>query len=140
MYCVHVRVSLSMQPFSSLKAVNSQVGKNEGKVPPECLFGRTGHHIFHAPGDKFWRYMPLSSAHFQLDIFCVAQLVPTPDEMYPLKLKDVCLFFVPSIIHNLTRAAYSPNGFHKLSRPGLKPATPDGRASTLTTQQIRLAL
>ena len=30
-----------------------------------------------------------------------------------------CLpFFVPSIIHNLTRATYSPNGFHKLSWPG----------------------
>ena len=31
--------------------------------------------------------------------------------------------FVPSIIHNLTRAAYSPNGFHKLLWPGKKPAT-----------------
>ena len=41
----------------------------------------------------------------------------------PTKTYRLLPVFVPLIIHNLTRAAYSPNGFHKLSRPGLEPAT-----------------
>ena len=59
---------------------------------------------------------------------CGLALTSTTDtlsEMCSLRRTDSCLYiFVPSIIHNLTRVAYSPNGFHKLSWPGLKPATP----------------
>ena len=54
--------------------------------------------------------------------------------------------FVPLIIRNLTRAAYSPNGFHKLSRPGLEPATPrwesqhSNLAATPTCFSMHLAM
>ena len=46
-----------------------------------------------------------------------------PSGMCPVKLSDFCLFFATLILLNLTRATYSSDGFHKLSRPGLKPAT-----------------
>ena len=48
--------------------------------------------------------------------------------------------FVPLIMHNLTRAAFSPMAFTSCQDRGLKLLPPDGRASTLTTQPIRLAL
>ena len=61
---------------------------------------------------------------------CGSALANTTDnlsELCPLKLPDFSLFFVPLIIHNLTRAVYSPNGFHKLSRPGSNRLPPDGK-------------
>ena len=66
--------------------------------------------------------------------FCGSALTDTTDilsEMCPVKLTVFCLFlysllpvFVPSILHNLTRPAYSLTDFQKLLRPGLEPATP----------------
>ena len=56
----------------------------------------------------------------------------------PTKTYRLLPIFVPLIIHNLTSAAYSPNGFHKLSWPGLELATPrwesqhSNHAATLT--------
>ena len=60
-------------------------------------FGGAGHlsdQIVHALGAELWDYG--------------AELC-TLSVTYPI------LVFVPSIIHNLARAAYSHNGFHKLS-------------------------
>ena len=96
------------------------VGKinTEVKVPPGCLFGGAGHlsdQIFHVPGAKLWHYAAELHDFSVTYPLCSSALTNTTDnlsEMCPLKLLPV---FVQSIIHNLTRAAYSSNGFHKLS-------------------------
>ena len=65
--------------------------------------------------------MPPSFALSQLHTICVAQLLQTPLLIYQrcaqlnlhpcMIIQRRCLFFVPSIMHNHTGAAYSPNGF-----------------------------
>ena len=69
----------------------------------------------------------LGPALSQLHVLCVAQLLLAPRIIFlrcaTINLQNFACF-VPSNIHNLTRAVYSSNGFHKLSWPGLEPATP----------------
>ena len=85
-------------------------------------FGEAGHLsdlIFHAPRSQALALCRTLSVTYPL---CGSAL--TGIWYMPTKTYILLPVFVPSIIHNLTRAAYSPNGFHKLSWPGLKPATP----------------
>ena len=93
-------------------------------------------------GARLWHYaaeLRTLSVTYPLCGSALTDTTDNPSEMCPQKTYRLLPVFVPLIIHNLTRAVYSPNGFHKLSRPGLEPATPDARASTLTTQPLRLA-
>ena len=93
-------------------------------------FGGAGHlsdQIFHAPRSQAWHYaaeLRTLSVTYPLCGSALTDTTDNPSEMCPLKTYRLLPVFVPLIIHNLTRAAYSPNGFHKLSRPGLEPATP----------------
>ena len=75
---------------------------------------------FPCPSEAGFGIMPLSSTLSQLHILSIHRysLWDVPTKTY--RLLPV---FVPLIIHNLTRAAYSLHGFHKLSWPGLKHVT-----------------
>ena len=75
---------------------------------------------------SFWHYadeLSTLSVTYPLCGLALTNTMENLSEMCPLKLTDILPVFVPSIIHNLAKAAYSPNGFHKLSWPGFKPAT-----------------
>ena len=104
-------------------------------------FSGAGHlsdQIFHAPGANFWHYIAeLCALSFTYPLYHSA-LTNTMDnlsEMCPLKLTEVCLFLYHQSYTILQ--AYSPNGFHKLSWPGIELATP--RLESQTTKPIRLA-
>ena len=107
--------------FHMLNMDEEAVVKVKVKYLRGTFFGGAGHlgdQIFHAPGARLWHYaaeLHTLSGPYPLCGSALTNTTDNPFEMCPLKLTDFCLFFVPSMIHNLTRAAYSPNGFHKLS-------------------------
>ena len=82
---------------------------------------------FPCPWSQLWHFsseLRTLSATYPLCGSALTHATDNPSEMCPLKLKRLLPVFVPLVIHNLTRAVYSPIGFHKLSWLGLKPATP----------------
>ena len=95
-------------------------GKSEkwyGSVPPGCLLGDSVTRFSAPLGARLWHYATELRTLSVTYPLCSSALMYTdtmdnPSEMCPLKCLPV---FVQSIIHNLTRAAYSPNGFHKSS-------------------------
>ena len=69
-------------------------------------------------GGRLWYYAAeLRTLSFANPVYGLAltNTMGNQPEMCPLKLVGFLSVFVPLIIHNLTRAAYSPNGFHKQS-------------------------
>ena len=97
----------------------------KAKVKAKYLWGvfqqnlsLTGDQIFHAPGAKLWHCaaeLPTISATYPLCASALTDTRDNPSKMCALKLTLLPVFVPSFIIDNLTRAAYSPNGFHKLS-------------------------
>ena len=70
-------------------------------------------YIFPAPGAMPYLHY-ISELTYPLCGSAFTNTADNPSEMCPLKLADFLPVFVPSIVYNLTGAAYSPNGFHRL--------------------------
>ena len=104
-------------------------------------FGRAGHlgdQIIHATWGQalaLCRWAPHSLNYISFFFLfiqcsyhlCGLALTNTTDNLsedVPAITYRLLPVFVPLIIHNLARADYSHNGFHKLSWPRLKPASP----------------
>ena len=97
---------------------------------------------FPCPSEPGFGIMPLSSALSQLHILCGSALTDTtdnPSEMCPLKLTDFCLFLYHWSYTILQEPFIPPMAFTSCHDRGLNRLPPDGRASTLTTQPLRLA-
>ena len=109
--------------FQSPK-INS-FSKNKGNVRTSgVLFGGAGHlgyQIFRGPGAKSWHYAAkLRTLSVSTYYLCGSALTGTTDnlsEMWPIKLKDFCLFLHHqyqsyTILHG---PLILPKGFNKLS-------------------------
>ena len=104
-------------------------------------FGGAGHldcQVFHAPGAKPWHYAELRT----LSVI-YPQLFLTPWILClrcaHLNLHTFSCFFHKSCTILQGPPAYSPNDFHQLSWPGLKPATPRWESLHSNHQPIRFA-
>ena len=149
--CIHIPPSdesagsVTTQPIRAIK-LQPAIDKGRGKVPPGfIIFGGAGHlidQIFHAPGAKLWHYAAELCTFSVTYPLCGSTLTNTTDnqpEMCPLKLTDFCLFLYHWSYTIFQGPLIPPHDFHKLSWQGSNLLPPNGRAITLTTQQIRLA-
>ena len=132
------RLQLEMDP--------DQAAKSKGKVPLGCLSVGAGHcvQIFLAPRASLGIIL-LSSALSQLHTLCVAQLLQTPWiiclRWTRQKLTDFCLFCTinhPQYYQG--RVCIPLMALTSCHERGSNLLSPDERASTLTTQPIRLVL
>ena len=120
------------------------VAKGKRKVPPGCLFGGAGHlchQIFHAPGARLWHYateLRTLSVTYPLCCSALTDSTDNPSEMFPLKLTDFCLFLYHWSYTILQGPLIPPMAFTSCHDRGSSRLPPDGRASTLTTQPLRL--
>ena len=89
--------------------------------------------------------MPLSSTLSQIHSLCVVQLLPIPwiiRDYVPTKAYRFLPVFVPSIIHKLVQGPIivPPMAFTSFHDWDSNLLPPEGRASTLTTESLRLAI
>ena len=118
---------------------------DKGQVPPEIPFGRVGHlgdQIFHVPGAKLWHFAAeLRTLSFTYPL-CGSALTNTtdnPSEMCPPKLKYFCLCLYHCSYKIIQGPHIPPMAFASCHDRGSNLLPPDRRASTLTTQPVRLA-
>ena len=129
------------------KQLSSQpVGRTKIKVPLECLFGGTGHlsdQIFHAPEAKLWHYAAelhhTLSVTYPLRSSALTNTTDNPYKICPLKLTDFCLFLYHQSYTIFQGPFILPKAFTSCHDRSSNLLPQDGRASTLTTQPLRLA-
>ena len=118
---------------------DGSLGFGKMGVPP----GHLSDQIFHALQSQAFDIMPLCSVLSQLHILCVAWLLPTP-RIFSLKYsyKNLLTFtYFGTIDHTqsyVQRPLIPPMAFTSCHDQGSNRLHQDGRASTLTTQPIRL--
>ena len=97
---------------------------------------------FPCPSEPGFVIMPLGSALSVTYPLCGSALTDAtdnPSEMCPLKLTDFCLFLYHWSYTILQGPLIPPMAFTSCHDRGSNRLPPDGRASTLTTQPLRLA-
>ena len=118
----------------------SKVKESTSGVP----FGRASYSsewIFHAPGAKLWHNATELRTLSVIYPWCGLTLTKTTDNLSkicPIKLTDFCLFVYHRSYTILQGSLISPMAFTSCHDQGLDLLPPDGRASALTTQPIRL--
>ena len=124
--------------------IQHMLGK--AKVPPGCLLAELVTSLARFSmllGARLWHY---ASEHRTLSVIyplCGSALTDTtdnPSDMCPLKLTGFCLFLYHRSYTILQGPLIPALAFTSCHDRGLNWQTPDGRASTLTTQPLQLAL
>ena len=98
--------------------------------------------IFQAPGAKLWHYAAELHSVSVTYLLCGSAPTDTTDnlsEMCPLKLTDFCLFLYHPSYTIFQGPLFPPMACSSCHDRGSNRLPPDGRASTLTTQPLRLA-
>ena len=104
--------------------------------------GHLGDHIFLAPGAKLWYYaaeLYTLSVTYPLCGLALTDTTNNPSEMCQLKLTEYCLFLFHESFTILQGLLIPPMAFTSCHDRGSNRLPPDARASTLTTQPLRLA-
>ena len=93
-------------------------------------------------GARLWHYAAELRTLSVTYLLCGSALTDTtnnPSEMCPLKLTDFCLFLYHQYYTTLQGLFIPPMAFTSCHDQGSNWLPPDGSASTLTTQPLRLA-
>ena len=94
-------------------------------------------------GARLWHYaaeLRTLSVTYPLCGSALTDTTDNPSEMCPLRLTDFCLFLYHRSYTILQRPLIPPMAFTSCHDRGSNRLSPDGSASTLTTQPLRLAL
>ena len=94
-------------------------------------------------GASLWHYaaeLCTLSVTYPLGGSALTDTTDNPSEMCQLKVTDFCLFLHHQSYTILQGPFIPPMAFTSCHDPGFNRLPPDGRASTLTTQPLRLAL
>ena len=117
----------------------------KGKVTPGCLLAERVTQVTRfsmPPKARLWRHateLRTLSVAYPLCGSALTNTKDNPSEKWPLKLTDFCLLLYHQLYSILQWLLIPPMAFTSCQDRGSNRLPPDGRASTLTTQPLRLA-